>query len=63
MSSENELPPHILKPEKHLKRAQGYFALDMFESSQVKTLPKGGVEQAGTRIALRFTVNRNNGAG
>ncbi|MEC8791577.1 MAG: hypothetical protein VXX29_10135 [Verrucomicrobiota bacterium] len=45
MSSENELPPHFLKPEKHLKRAQGYFALDMFEEArrELRALPKGGV--------------------
>ncbi len=45
MSSEKDLPPYILKPDKHFKRAHGYFALEMFEDScrELRALPKEGV--------------------
>lgn len=38
---DQDLPLHILKPEKHLERAQGYFALEMFEESmrELRALP------------------------
>lgn len=45
MSSEQDLPPHILKPEKHFSRAHGYYALEMFEDArrELRALPKEGV--------------------
>ena len=45
VSSEQDLPPYIFKPEKHFMRAHGYFALEMFEEScrELRALPKEGV--------------------
>ena len=38
----NELPPHILKPEVHWRRAHGYLAMEMYEDAkrELRALPK-----------------------
>ena len=37
----SDLPPHILSPKTHLKRAGGYFELEMFEEAEreLRALP------------------------
>jgi predicted Zn-dependent protease len=42
VSKKDDLPPHILKPEVHWQRAQGYLAMEMYEDAQreLRALPK-----------------------
>ena len=42
VSTTDDLPPHILKPEVHWQRAHGYFTMGMYEDAkrELRALPK-----------------------
>ncbi len=54
VSTTDDLPPHILKPEVHWQRAQGYLGLEMYEDAKKELRALPGEEPWEKRVKVFF---------